>query len=482
MISILGNESTRTCSGVNRREFLRVGSLGLGGLSLSTLLAGRASASTGASVFKDKSVVLLFLHGGAPQVETFDPKPEQRENIRSSTGHVQTSIPGVRIGGTFPKLAALADRFTIVRSFGSGFGDHNALPVLTGGNRLRAPMGSLVSRTLGNVNPETGLPTNIVVVPESIRSELVRAQEGVGQLNDVRTQYVPAGNLGSNYEAFMPTGGQALMGSLQLRLERNRFEDRRRLLAQVDTFRRRLDATGDLSGLDAYQRQAHDVLLRDIASAFDLSRESQRVIDRYDTSRYFVMEDYQRGGRDFGNRICLSTWTNLLGKQMLLARRLCEAGSRFVTVIDSGWDMHGNANSMGVPAGMQILGSQVDHAVAAFLEDVHQRGLSDKIVLIVTSEMGRGQRNNTTGGSEHWGDLTPLLIAGGGLRMGQVIGESDRNGQRPVTQRYRPENLLTTILQTMFDTNEVRVNPSLVPAEIANVMNNGAPPIAELFS
>ncbi len=142
------------------------------------------------------------------------------------------------------------------------------------------------------MNPQTGLPTNIVVVPESIRSELVRAQEGVGQLNDVRTQYVPAGNLGSNYEAFMPTGGRTLMGNLQLQLERGRFEDRRRLLAQVDTFRRRLDATGDLSGLDAYQRQAHHVLLRDIASAFDLSHESQRVIDRYDTSRYFVMEDY----------------------------------------------------------------------------------------------------------------------------------------------------------------------------------------------
>ncbi|MBM3995130.1 MAG: DUF1501 domain-containing protein [Planctomycetes bacterium] len=482
MISIFGNESTRTCFGVNRREFLRVGGLTLGGLTLSNLLSSHAAASTGASVFKDKSVVLLFLHGGAPQVETFDPKPEQRENIRSSTGHVQTNLPGVRIGGTFPKLAAMADRFTIVRSFGSGFGDHDPRPVLTGGNRLRAPIGSLVSRTLGNVNPQTGLPSNIVVVPESVRPELVRAQEGVGQLNDVRTQYVPAGNLGSNDEAFLPTGGRALIGSLQLRLERNRFEDRRRLLAQVDTFRRRLDATGDLAGLDAYQRQAHDVLLRDIAAAFDLNREDQRLIDRYDTSRYFVMENYQRGGPLFNGRICQSIWTNLLGKQMLLARRLCEAGSRFVTVVDSGWDMHGNANSMGVPAGMQILGPQVDHAVAAFLEDVHQRGLSDKIVLIVTSEMGRGQRNNTTGGSEHWGDLTPLLIAGGGLRMGQVIGESDRAGQRPVTRRYRPENLLTTVLQTMFDTSEVRVNPSLVPAEIANVMNNGAPPIAELFA
>ena len=479
MISISGNESTRTCSGVSRREFLRVGGLALGGLSAASPLKASAGIS---SVLKDKSVVLLFLHGGAPQVETFDPKPEQRDNIRSSTGHVQTKLPGVRIGGTFPKLAALADRFAIVRSFGSGFGDHSALPVLTGGNRLKAPMGSLVSRTLGNVNPQTGLPSNIVVVPESVHPELKRAEEGVGQLKDVRSQYLPAGNLGSNYEAFMPTGGKTLMGNLQLRLEPKRFEDRRRLLSQVDSFRRRLEATEELAGLDAYQRQAHDVLLRDVASAFDLSRESRRVIDRYDTSHLFAMQEYQRGGKYFDGRICQSAWTNLLGKQMLLARRLCEAGSRFVTVVDSGWDMHGNKNSMGVPEGMKIIGPQVDHAVAAFLEDVHQRGLSDKIVLIVTSEMGRGQRNNTTGGAEHWGDLTPLLIAGGGLKMGQVIGESDRSGLRPTSRRYRPDNLVATVLHTLFDANEVRVNPTLVPAEIATVINGDSPPIKELFS
>ncbi len=482
MISILGNESTRICSGVSRREFLRVGSLGLGGLSLSSLLAAHAGASTGGtSIFKDKSVVLLFLHGGPPQVETFDPKPEQKENVRSSTGHVRTKLPGVYFGGTFPKLAAMADRLTIVRSFGSGFADHDALPVLTGGNRLRAPMGALVSRTLGNLNPQTGLPSNIVVPPESVSPELKRAAEGVGQLKDIRTQYLPAGTLGSNHEAFMPAGGRALLGNLQLQSDSKLFEDRRRLLAQVDSFRRRLDASGDLSSLDAYQRQAHDVLLRDVAAAFDLSREDKRVIDRYDTSHLFKMEEYQRGGPKFGDRICLSAWTNLLGKQMLLARRLCEAGSRFVTVVDSGWDMHGNKNSMGVPDGMAILGPQVDHAVAAFLEDVQQRGLSDKILLIVTGEMGRSQRNNKTGGSEHHGELTPLLFAGGGLKMGLVIGESDRDGQRATAPPYRPANLLSTVFHALFEAGEVRVNPSLVPAEIATVMNTGAPPIAELF-
>ncbi len=486
MISIFGNESTRTCSGVNRREFLRVGSLGLGGLSAASMLAARASASTGSSAFKDKSVVLLFLVGGPPQIETFDPKPNQPVNNRSCTGFVQTRLPGVQFGGTFPRLAQMADRFSIVRSFGSGDASHNQVPVLTGNNRLRAPMGALMARALGgNINPRTGIPSNIVVLPEAIRPELQLGQPtGSFTIQDILNQYIPAGSLGSNYEAFLPAGGGTLMRNLQLRMDRNRFDDRRRLLSQVDGLRRRLDsAPDDLGSLDAYQRQAHEVLLQSVASAFDITREDPRVVERYDTSRYFVMEDYHRGGPNFNNLVNQSRATNLLGKQMLLARRLCEAGAGFVTVIDSCWDFHADGNNPGVPAGMSFLGPQADHAIAAFLDDVHQRGLSDKILLIVTGEMGRStNKGGNRGGTDHWGDLTPLLIAGGGLRMGQVIGDTDRQGGRAISRRYRPENLLTTVMHTLFDASEIRINPSLVPAEIANVMNNGAPPITELFS
>ena len=485
MISIFGNESTRNCSGINRREFLRVGSLGLGGLSLSNLLTSHAAASTGSPAFKDKSVVLLFLQGGPPQIETFDPKPNQPANNRSCTGFVQTRLPGVQFGGTFPRLAQMADRLAIVRSFGSGDGSHNQVPVLTGNNRFRATMGALTARGLGgNVNPRTGVPSNIVVIPESIRPELQLGQPTGGfTIQDVLNQYIPAGFLGSNYSAFLPAGGGALMQNLQLRMDRNHFDDRRRLLTLVDGFRRRLDAAPeDLASLDANQRQAHEVLLKSVASAFDITREDPRVIDRYDTSRYFVMEDYHRGGPNFNNLVNQSRATNLLGKQMLLARRLCEAGAGFVTVIDSCWDFHADGNNPGVPAGMSFLGPQADHAIAAFLEDVQQRGLSDKILLLVTGEMGRSMsKGGNGGGTGHWGDLTPLLIAGGGLRMGQVIGESDRPGGRAISRPYWPANLLTTVLHTLFDASEVRINPSLVPSEIATLINNGAPPITELF-
>ncbi len=481
MLSIFGNETTRTCAGSTRREFLRVGALGAGGLSLANLMAMKAQAST-SSAFKDKSVVLLFLVGGPPQIETFDPKPNQPANNRSCTGWVQTRLPGVQFGGTFPRLANLADKLAIVRSFGSGDGGHNQVPVLTGNNRMRAPMGAVVSRALGNINPRTGVPTNNVVVPESIRPELQLGQPtGPFTYNYILQNYIPAGSLGNNYEAFLPAGGGTLMRNLQLRMSREQFDDRRQLIGQVDSLRRRLDRAGDdVTGFDAFQQQAYDVLLRGVAGAFDITREDPRVVARYDTSRLFNMEDYHRGGRYHNGLANQSRVTNLLGKQMLLARRLCEAGAGFVTVVDSCWDFHGDGNNPPTPVGMSFLGPQLDHAVSAFLEDVEQRGLSDKIILIITGEMGRSPTRGGNGGTGHWADLTPLLIAGGGLKMGQVVGETDRSGGRAITRRYRPEHLLTTMLHAMFDPAEVRINPSLVPGEVASMINNGQP-ISELF-
>jgi uncharacterized protein (DUF1501 family) len=172
--------------------------------------------------------------------------------------------------------------------------------------------------------------------------------------------------------------------------------------------------------------------------------------------------------------------SNLLGKQMLLARRLCEAGAGFVTVLDSCWDFHADGNTPGVPAGMSFLGPQLDHAVAAFLEDIHDRGLSDKILLVITGEMGRSPVKGKNGGTGHHADLTPLVLAGGGLRMGQVIGASDKQGSKPATKAYPPEHLLATVLHTLFDAGQVRINPAALPGAVAELVNNGQP-IAELF-
>jgi uncharacterized protein (DUF1501 family) len=164
---------------------------------------------------------------------------------------------------------------------------------------------------------------------------------------------------------------------------------------------------------------------------------------------------------------------------MLLARRLVEHGCGFVTVMDAGWDMHSNNNSPVNMEGMHWLGNQVDHAVAAFLADVEARGLSDKIMLIVTGEMGRTPRIGRTGGRDHWATLTPLLIAGGGLRMGQVIGQSDRQAGAPATERYTPRHLLGTVMETLFNTGEVRLQSDL-PRDVVGAATAGTI-IRELF-
>jgi Uma2 family endonuclease len=220
------------------------------------------------------------------------------------------------------------------------------------------------------------------------------------------------------------------------------------------------------------RQRAYEVIVRGIAGAFDLAKEDARTVEKYDTSKLFSLDEVNKWGD-------MRRSSNLLGKQMLLARRLVEAGCGFVTVMDAGWDMHSNGNSPKDLAGMQWLGPQVDHAVAAFLEDVRQRGLSDRVLLVVSGEMGRTPKINKNGGRDHWGNLTPLLLAGGGLKMGQVIGQSDRQGGAPVTEKYTPEHLLATVMQTVLDVGQVRVARDL-PKNVVDVVGTGKP-IAGLF-
>ncbi|MEK6236964.1 MAG: DUF1501 domain-containing protein, partial [Planctomycetales bacterium] len=166
-----------------------------------------------------------------------------------------------------------------------------------------------------------------------------------------------------------------------------------------------------------------------------------------------------------------------LGKQMLLARRLCEAGCGFVTVGSSGWDMHGNA--FGVDDGAPCLIPAVDHAVAAFLNDLQDRGLSDKILLVITGEMGRTPKINAKGGRDHWANLCTLALAGGGLNMGQVIGASDSKGGSPATEPYGVKNLLATVMHTVFDPGTLRITDG-VPTDLARLITENEP-IKELF-
>jgi hypothetical protein len=465
MLTLCDERHDRNCQGFARREFLKIGTLGFGGLfTLPHLMAARVQAASLGQIVKDRSVVLLFLQGGPSHIEFFDPKMTAPSEIHSVTGEVQTKIPGITFGGTFPKLAGLTDKFTVVRSYGSQNSEHFYQSVVTARNELKASMGAIYARVAGANHPRTGMPSNILVLPEAVQDGLVLDRNFETDALPTLTQ---PGELGPTYSAFNPAGGSQLQEDLRLRIEAERLSDRRELLAGLDQLRRQADKSKLLDGATRFQQQAFDVIARGVAEAFDLSKEDPKTIERYDTTKLFRARETQQ-------YYDMRRSSNLLGRQMLLARRLCEAGCGFVTVSDCGWDMHANRNSPRHMAGIYPLGHQVDHAVTTFIEDVQQRGLTDKILLIVTGEMGRTPKLNKNGGRDHYGALTPLLFAGGGLKMGQVIGQSDAHATQPASKPYDPRHLMATIFHTLFDVGQLRLQAN-VPREITRLAESGEP-------
>ncbi|HLJ12068.1 MAG TPA: DUF1501 domain-containing protein [Planctomycetaceae bacterium] len=451
-----------------RREFLRIGSLGLGGLSLPGLMAAQAAAGAGQLV-TGKSVIFLFLHGGPSQIETFDPKMTAPEGIRSSTGEIDTRIPGVTFGGTFTKLAALADRLTVVRSFTTGDANHDIKPVVgrdTGG----ANLGTLYSRIVGTNHATTGMPTNAALFPQAVDPAREPAQKTFGNFES-------SGGLGTAFAPFVPGAGGDLQRDMQLSLSVDRLDDRRSLLSGLDRVKFALDAAGRLDGLDRLREQAFGTIVGGVAGAFDLSKEDPRIVARYDTSTLMTADDIDK---KWNNHKYYVDNVKTLGKLLLLARRLCERGCGFVTVTTNFvWDNHADINNAGVAEGMRYCGAPLDHAVSAFIEDVAERGLSDKILLVCCGEMGRTPRLNQNGGRDHWGGLAPLLVTGGRLKMGQAIGQSTRDAGEPAGDPVRNANLIATIMHTLFDVGELRVTRG-VPNEVMRAAT-AADPIAGLL-
>jgi Protein of unknown function (DUF1501) len=449
--------------GLSRRAFLQVGALGLGGLCLPGVLRARTEGVGSAGLVKDRSVIFLFLHGGPSQIETFDPKMNAPEGIRSLTGEVATRIPGVTFGSTFPRLAGLADRLTIVRSYQAGDGIHDIKPVVHR-DALGANLGSLYARVAGMNHPDTGMVRNAALFPRAVDPEARPAQTAFGN-------FLATGPLGAAYTPFDPGGGGPLLANMRLNVAADRLEDRRRLLAQLDALRREVDLSGTAEAMDRFQQQAFDTILHGVGTAFDLRREDQRVVDRYDTAPLVSPDAVSRRN----NRPYYLDNVRTLGKLLLLARRLCEAGCGFVTVTTNFvWDMHADGNNAPVAEAMPFVGGPLDHALSAFLEDVRARGLEEKILLVVTGEMGRTPRVNRNGGRDHWGNLTPLLLHGGGLRMGQVIGRSSRDAATPASEPLTRRHLLATILHTLLDPTQVRLRRD-IPGDVARVITEGEP-------
>jgi len=481
MLRILTDGRGRFCDGIPRRDFLRVGALGLGGLTLPDLLRSSAIAGDGAYV-KDKAVILLFLAGGPSQFETFDPKPHGIGASKSIAGHVATRLPSVRFASYFPKLGQLADRLTVVRSFQTNHAEHNGAHkqfmtadlTVQDGKPIKEPgLGAVCSRVLGSVSP-TGMPTHAMIPPTT---RYLAEKAGFAGAYDSVVEGAQPAHLGSAYAPFetkveMAAGkpkvkksrqsdendGNPLLENLHPRLPDMTIDSRRSLLRQLDRLDRQVDASGVMDGMDQFTQQAVDLLRgHSMQKALDLSREDPRTLAAYDTEHFrnYRVSDDSKFERD-GPSIGIS-----LGRQLLMARRLCEAGCGFVTLIHANWDFHARKGIPNMPEGMSVLAPPLDHAVAAFLQDVEQRGLSDKILLVITGEFGRTPGLDKNMGRHHWPGICPLVLSGGGLKHGQVIGQSDRRGGHPATQPITIDDLHSTVMHAMFDIGQMRLDASL---------------------
>ena len=448
----------------SRRAFLQVGGLGLGGLTLSQLLGWKAAAAQAGIPLKDKSVVFLFMHGGPPQQETFDPKMEAPVEIRSSTGEVKTTIPGVTFGGTFQKLAKRAHQLAVVRSYTTGNGNHDIKPIV-GKDSLHANLGALYARIAGANVPATGMPRNVALFPRAVDAA---SQERVKQFGD----FLSHGTVGSACAPFAPGSAKnGLQGDMTMWMSRQRLEDRMYLLKRIDGLKSALD-DGAAEGLGELQQQAVNMIMGGISEAFDLSREDPRTVARYDTAPLINPNSISKSWNNHKN---YRDHGQTLGKLMLMARRLCERGAGFVTVTTNFvWDFHSDKNNAGAAEGMDYCGIPFDHAVSAFLDDVHERGLSDRILLVCCGEMGRTPKLQKNGGRNHWGRLAPLMLAGGGLRMGQVIGQSSPDAGEPASDPVTTENLIGTIMHTLLDVGEVRLMENL-PRDVHRVVTSAIP-------
>jgi hypothetical protein len=416
------------CSGpTSRREFLRIGLLALGGMSLADLLAARAASGQGKL---PTSVILFWMWGGPSQLETFDLKPNAPAEYRGPFRPIRTRVPGIDVCELFPTLARLANRFSLVRSLHHTMSSHNdgSIELLTGKTPDRADPTS----TAFSQHPDFGMITSRVRGP---RPNGLPAYVGIpNQPFMTRPVYLGLGHQGFN------TGDPSVPGYTPPKLGRpaavdaGRFDDRRLLLGQFDSLRRDLDYKGGLEGSDNLRAAALRMLGNaDMAHAFDLDKEHPRLRDRY--------------GR------------HLWGQSCLLARRLAEAGAGVITIdalapergkpLYFSWDDHANAQpGWDLAKGMRWRAPFMDQALSALIEDIHQRGQDQRTLVVAVGEFGRTPRlSHANGciGRDHWPDVQSALLAGGGLRMGQVVGATDSKGGYPKERPLTPQDLLATV-------------------------------------
>lgn len=413
MFDILGS-SVRTCDGVSRRSFLRVGSLAVGGLTLPNLLNSEAAAKEAGSSSRRKSVILIWQAGGPSHIDMYDLKPTAPPEYRGEFKPIPTNVPGIDIGEHLPLQSTIFDKLSVVRSAyhtnaGHGMGSQWMLtgyqPTIEVNDNIFPSCGSVVAAWAGPNEP--GMPA-YCNVPN-------------------RLDLGKAAYLGASYNPFSPdsnpndAGFQVRNMKLPGNLTLDRLDRRRELLGQVDTMKRDVDTKGDILGLDKFYRDAFEMVTNEKAlRAFDINKEDPRLREKY--------------GR------------NDLGQSCLLARRLVEAGVTYVTVqAGGGWDTHGNNFS----ELKNNLLPKFDRALAALVDDLFVRGIQDEVLVMAMGEFGRTPRINPGAGRDHWPGAMSVLFAGGGLRMGQAIGTTDSKAEYPTSKPYTPGCVLSTMYHTL---------------------------------
>jgi hypothetical protein len=381
------------CDGRSRRDFLKIGGLAMGGLSLPDLL--RAETAQGRRP-GHKAVIMVFLPGGPSHQDILDLKPDAPSEIRGEFKPIATNVDGLQICELLPRLARQMDKCTVIRSMADCDTSHDAFQCLTGRNSRQQPpggwpaFGSVVSRLQGPVDPAT--PPFVGLSPKMGHMPWARNGE--------------PGFLGVAHAPFEANRGGGTADMKLNGMSLDRLHDRAALLKSFDQLRRDLDAGGLMAGMDAFNEQALGVLTSPkLLEALDLGREDRRIAERYGKGE-------NRNRDDGGPR---------LTEHFLAARRLVEAGARVVTLGFSRWDYHSN-NFGQLREDLPLL----DSALSALLTDLHERGLEKDVAVVVWGEFGRTPVINPQGGRDHWPRVSCALLAGGAFRHGQVIGATDK--------------------------------------------------------
>lgn len=413
MLDLQLKSSVPACDGLLRRDFIRIGSLAFGGLSLAGLCASKAQANPAAGQSR-KAVIQVWLAGGPSHIDMYDLKPSAPAEYRGEFQPIPTNVEGIAISEHLPYQAQVMDKMAIVRSAfhtnaGHGMGSQWMLtgwqPTIEVNNNIYPACGSVVSRLKGANDPD--LPAYINL-PNSL---------GLGK----------AAYLGASFNPFAPDSDPNNDGfrvrNLKLagRVDLNRLENRRSLIGRLDHIRRDLDTQGDMREIDKFYDQGLEMVTNDKATrAFDIQSEDPALRTKY--------------GR------------NDLGQSCLLARRLVEAGVSYVTIqAGGGWDTHGD-NFKQLKTNLL---PKYDQAVAALVSDLAERGLANDVLVMAFGEFGRTPRINGGAGRDHWPGAMSVLMAGGGLKMGQAIGETDSKAEAPISKPYTPGCVLSTMYHVL---------------------------------